>query len=289
MTLLSSSRLQDLTCRVLSNQDCGHGLKILRLQALESFAENFSCQPGQFVMLDLPLAEFNFRRPFSVLAVHPDGSFDVYYKIVGKGTRLIADLQPGDTLQSLGPLGVGFTPPVQPETALYVGGGIGIAPLYMLQNLVQAQGRGHCFYGVRGQAEIGLESELKQVFGEANLHISTDDGSAGFHGNVCQLLEKQPAMVQAAQEAYICGPTRMMEAACKLLHRMNPGLQIQVSLEEHMPCGTGACTGCVVPRADQYLPSKVCVEGPVFDARSIHWHGEWLPASAFCEESPCPL
>ena len=79
----------------------------------------------------------------------------------------------------------------------------------------------------------------------------------------------------------------MMQATAELLARVNPNLTIQVSLEEHMPCGTGACTGCVIPRADQYLPSKVCVEGPVFNAKSINWYGELLPLSAFCEESPC--
>jgi dihydroorotate dehydrogenase electron transfer subunit len=237
-------------------------------------------------MLDMPDRRFLFRRPFSVLDTPDSHTLDIYYKRVGTGTGMMWDLQSGDALQCLGPLGNSFTPPTAPETALYIGGGIGIAPLYLMGKSLSSAG--HCFYGVRGEAEIGLADELNAVFGQ-NLHIATDNGSAGFHGNACQLLEQHQSTILAAREAYICGPTRMMQASAELLARINPQLNIQVSLEEHMPCGTGACTGCVIPRTDQYLPSKVCVEGPVFNAKSIQWSGELLPLSAFCEESPCPL
>lgn len=279
---IPSTRIHDHACRVVFNQECGTGLKLLRLKSDTPFA----CQPGQFVMLDLPDSKFYFRRPFSVLDTPDNHTLDIYYKRVGTGTTLMWDLQPNDPIQCLGPLGIGFTAPTSPETALYIGGGIGIAPLYLMGKSLPAAG--HCFYGVRSEAEIGLADELQNVFGK-NLHIATDNGSYGFHGNVCQLLEQHLATILAAKEAYICGPTRMMQATADLLARINPELHIQVSLEEHMPCGTGACTGCVIPRADQYLPSKVCVEGPVFNAKSINWHGELLPLSAFCEESPCPL
>jgi dihydroorotate dehydrogenase electron transfer subunit len=287
--LPTPSKIQDMTCEVVHNRECGNGLKMMRLRPLaaDGKAASFECQPGQFIMLDLPVSEFHFRRPFSVLATYNRCDLDIYYKIVGKGTRLMQELIPGDCIQCLGPLGIGFSEPTQPETALYIGGGIGIAPLYLLQRSIKTPG--HCFYGVREQEDVGLEFELKDVFGEKNLYIATDDGSYGFHGNVCALLEQHSDKILAAQEAYICGPTRMMEAAANLLYQINPQLRVQVSLEEHMPCGTGACTGCVVPRSDQYLPSKVCVEGPVFDARSIQWDGALLPMSAFCEESPCPL
>ncbi len=237
-------------------------------------------------MLDLPVSRFHFRRPFSVLATHADGSFDLYYKIVGEGTRMMADFEPGLEVKCLGPLGIGFSAPGAPDTALYVGGGIGIAPLAFLGRVLTAGG--HCFYGVRSQAEIGLESELRDSFGD-NLHIATDDGSFGTAGNVCDLLKQHPEKIKNAQEAYICGPTRMMEASVKLLYSVNPNLRIQVSLEEHMPCGTGACTGCVVERADQTLPSKVCVEGPVFEAQSIRWQSDVLLNNSSCEEPSCPL
>lgn len=287
--MTSPTPIQDLPCEVVHNREVGHGLKIMRLRPLsfDGSQAKFNCVPGQFVMLDLPVSDFHFRRPFSVLATYHGKDMDIYYKVVGKGTRMMQVLEAGDRINCLGPLGMGFTEPENPESTLYIGGGIGIAPLYFLQRRVKK--RGHCFYGVRGEREIGLLHELNDAFGERNVHISTDEGSYGFHGNVCGLLEQQTDRIAAAREAYICGPTRMMEAAANLLYRINPDIKVQVSLEEHMPCGTGACTGCVVPRTDQYLPSKVCLEGPVFDARSINWSGDLLPMSSFCEESPCPL
>lgn len=279
------TKIQDHRCRVVLNRECGNGLKLLRLQVIGD-SDGFACQPGQFVMLDLPEQRFHFRRPFSVMDTPSPDTFDLYYKRVGTGTALMWDFQPGNIIHCLGPLGIGFSQPEEPGSALYIGGGIGIAPLYFrAKNLPAA---GHCFYGVRSDAEIGLKSELQTIFGD-NLHIATDNGSYGFHGNVCQLLAQHETTVLNASDAYICGPMRMMEATVALLYQMNPAIRVQVSLEEHMPCGTGACTGCVIPRADQYLPSKVCVEGPVFDARAIQWDGTLQPLSAFCEESPCPL
>lgn len=285
MTTLS--KLHDWTCTVVFNQDCGHALKRMRLKPTAPKSA-FTCAPGQFVMLDLPLESFHFRRPFSILSVQPDGTFDLYYKRVGKGTQLMWDLQEGATVQVLGPLGNRFSTIENSENSILIGGGIGIAPLVCLaeENRQAGQAAGHCFYGVRSQAEVGLESELKTLFG-TQYHLATDDGSAGHHGNVCDLLMTQSALVQKAEMAYVCGPTRMMEAVVQLLNQINPELAIQVSLEEHMPCGTGACTGCVVQRTTQALPSKVCVEGPVFDARSILWQS--TQSEATCGEgSACP-
>jgi dihydroorotate dehydrogenase electron transfer subunit len=284
--------LRDHACRVVFNRDCGRALKWLRLQVIATPGADatFECLPGQFVMLDLPDARFWFRRPFSVLTTHPPDLFDIYYKVVGAGTHMMAALGPNDPVQCLGPLGVGFMEPRVPETALYIGGGIGIAPLYFSGKRAQQAGR--CFYGIRSHAEIGLADELAAVFGE-KLHIATDDGSYGFHGNVCHLLAQREADVRRAKDAFVCGPTRMMQAASTLLYRLNPDIRVYVSLEERMPCGTGACTGCVIPRTDQFLPSKVCVEGPVFDARSILWPGDapvsCTSADTSDDTSPCEV
>ncbi len=277
---------QDYRCEVVFNQSCGSQLKRLRLKTLSASggAAGFACQPGQFVMVDLPEARFMFRRPFSVLQTLNGREFDLYYKVVGEGTRMMAAWEPGLQTRVLGPLGNRFAPPSQPGSALYIGGGIGIAPLFFLGKTTQKPG--HCLYGIRTAGELGLHDELKALFGD-RLHVSTDDGSAGFHGNVCQLLEARPELAQGAQEAYVCGPTPMMAAVARLLPQLNPAMRVQVSLEEHMPCGTGACTGCVVPRADQLLPSKVCVEGPVFDARCIAWPGESRQPACW-EASACP-
>jgi len=287
-----SSTLADHPCRVVSHRSVGEALKLL---VLETQKEAFHCAPGQFVMLDLSCAAKNthlrhkkyepflFRRPFSVLATREKTVFEIYYKIVGLGTRMMAEWKKGDAVLSLGPLGKAFTPPKHPETALLIGGGIGIAPLYFLAKLLKqaaqqqaVQPAPACFYGVRSRQDIGLQKQLFDVFGRRNVFISTDNGSHGTAGTVCDLLEKYLDKVNAAQEAYICGPTPMMKAVVSQLKAINPAISIEVSLEEHMPCGTGACTGCVIGRTDQTLPSKICVEGPVFKAEQILWPEEGL-------------
>ncbi len=264
--------LKDHTCQVMANQNVGNQLYILTLKTNDP--DGFYCRAGQFVMIDMPTPVFYFRRPMSVLAVHDDGRFDVFYKVHGQGTQIMAQWQPGIEIQVLGPLGNTFTPPTEPETALLIGGGIGIAPLYMLGQEIKNRTENrtpNCYYGVRSHQEVGLKDSLEAQFGSKCLHLSSDDGSVGFHGNVGDLLKQNRERVQAAKEAYICGPTVMMEACFQLLREMNPAIRVEVSLEERMPCGTGACTGCVVFRSDQPLPSKVCVEGPVFDATTLIW------------------
>ncbi len=285
-----AQKLSDQACRVIKHQTVGNHLKLLTLKPINS---GFTCFPGQFVMLDLPTDVFYLRRPMSVLKVHPDGTFDIYYKIHGVGTTLLAALQVGDNINVLGPLGKMFTKPQSPETALLIGGGIGIAPIaFWGQQLQESTGSaGQCIYGVRSKDELGIETELKATFGQ-QLHLSTDDGSGGFHGNVCQLLQTKPKLVTQAKEAYICGPTPMMKATCVLLKTLNPAIRIEVSLEEMMPCGTGACSGCVIFRRDQLLPSKTCVEGPVFNVDSIYWPGDEQlkeeQTSADAGASSCP-
>ncbi len=265
--------LLDYHCHVLDHRTVGNRLKLLTLRPVYAPGDpEFHCEAGQFVMIDLPTPVFHFRRPMSVLTTYESGVFEIFYKIHGRGTAMMAELQPGDELNVLGPLGNTFSLPADPDSALLVGGGIGIAPLYFLGKALKESGQPvpSCYYGVRSQREIGLLEPLTQVFGDC-LHIATDDGSCGTPGNVCHLLNLHESAIRQAKEAYICGPTVMMKAASTLLKTLNPAIRTEVSLEEHMPCGTGACTGCVVFRTDRLLPSKTCVEGPVFPVESIVW------------------
>jgi dihydroorotate dehydrogenase electron transfer subunit len=261
----------DYRCQVMSHRLCGNGLYVLNLRpVLGPAIPRFECEPGQFVMVDLPDPRFLFRRPFSVLSTYSDGSFDLLYKVVGFGTHVLSHLQPDDELTVLGPLGVGF-PPVTTETTLLIGGGIGIAPMYFAGK-VAPKTKTYCFYGVRNEKDIGLQAELQMVFG-ARLQVATDDGSQGFKGHVGQLLAAHADVVQQAQAAYVCGPTPMMQAVTRQLVQMQPAMRVYVSLEEHMPCGIGACTGCVVARTGGRLPAKTCIEGPVLLATDIDWEG----------------
>jgi dihydroorotate dehydrogenase electron transfer subunit len=282
--------LADHRCRITDHIPCGNGLMLM---TLETQGTSFTCIPGQFVMFDLPTHQFFFRRPFSVLDVLENHCFQLYYKISGQGTEMMSKLSIGSEVNVLGPLGVGFptdTPEISKKTLL-IGGGIGIVPLYfwakqslkdsfMVPNSLTSDpltrlSKPHqdisCFYGVRSASEIGLKQELESLFASQKLYISTDDGSFGEPGNVMSALQRQNDLVRNAEQAFVCGPMRMMEAVKTYLKSVSPQMNVYVSLEEHMPCGTGSCTGCVVERTDGKLPSKSCIDGPVFLSDLIHW------------------
>jgi dihydroorotate dehydrogenase electron transfer subunit len=265
--------LQDVACQIISHRQCGTDLYVLDLQPLQPvwFA------PGQFVMLAMPSDRFMFRRPFSVMSQDPDtGAFALYYKAVGLGTRLmVAHWSIGQMVQVLAPLGNGFIPTTEPT--LLIGGGIGIAPMVFAG---QASPNTFCVFGARHKQELGVLPELTQVFGSDRLAVATDDGSHGFAGHVGQLLATLPHQVAQARHAFVCGPTPMMRAVSQQLRQANPALTVWVSLEEHMPCGIGACTGCVVARTQQRLPVKTCIDGPVLNADDVDWAGTCWPAAS---------
>lgn len=275
--------VKDFRCQVVSNKQVGHHLNLMWLKPIDDHHGEadpvFSCAPGQFVMMELPTDGFYFRRPMSVYATQPDGTFAIFYKIHGLGTELFASMEQGDELNVLGPLGNTFTLPNDLnhiEHMLLVGGGIGIAPMVALGEWLKAKGykTPRCVYGVRGKAEVSIAEQMDATFGAERWALATDDGSAGFVGNVCQLLESKPDWIMEASQAAVCGPFGMMRAVTTLLKSKRPDLPIEASLEERMPCGTGACTGCVVGRCDQLMPSKTCMEGPIFNTDVLIWPGE---------------
>jgi dihydroorotate dehydrogenase electron transfer subunit len=275
------SALLDQPCVVVQHTMVGPGLFVLVLHpTVTTFTTIFSpvieriaITPGQFVMLDLPTKTFYFRRPFSVMDVTPEGDLVIYYKVVGDGTQQMANLQLGDCVTVLGPLGNGFLPVTQLGNLLLVGGGIGIAPMaFMGQCQSVGHNQPHCVYGVRGVADLGVEKILLSIFDAEHLHITTEDGSAGLNGRVTDWLQQNQSVVKHCNSVLVCGPTPMMKAVVACVGAINPTATCYVSLEERMPCGTGACSGCVVSRSDQLLPSKTCTDGPVFLAQSIVWH-----------------
>jgi dihydroorotate dehydrogenase electron transfer subunit len=132
------------------------------------------------------------------------------------------------------------------------------------------------FYGARSAHDLGIRELIVRIPGmEDNLILATDDGTLGEHGNICQAIEGHIGRIGHYKTALVCGPTRMMEATTHLLNRLLQEMTVLVSLENRMPCGTGACSGCVVGRIDAngkpLLPTKVCVEGPVFNGRELIW------------------
>jgi len=220
-------------------------------------------RPGQFYMLaaaerwgggedERPF----LPRAFSVLRV-ADGRLQFMLEAVGPGTTRLCELQPGDGLWVTGPLGLGFSPPADGRRALLCGGGVGTAPLAIWQDELLAAGRpAPALLGFRDGAHAAGAALL------ANPRVATDDGSAGHHGLVTDLLvEELDADPHAT--VYSCGPPPMLEAVRALCAAR--AVPAQLALEAGMACGFGACFGCVVPTRDgAYL--RLCVDGPVLDA-----------------------
>ena len=222
-------------------------------------AEGPAPQPGQFYMLaaserwgggadERPY----LPRAFSVLRHHEDGTLDFLLEDVGPGTRRLCELRAGDGLWLLGPLGLGFRAPEPDRRPLLVGGGVGIAPLAIWQDVIGAP------------ALLGFRDAL-HAEGAALLRgarVATDDGSVGYHGLVTELLteELDPTLV-----VYACGPPPMLEAVRALCEAED--VPAQLALESGMACGFGACFGCVVPTRGGYV--RLCVDGPVLDAADL--------------------
>jgi NAD(P)H-flavin reductase len=212
-------------------------------------------------------------RAFSI-ARRSAGESQFLLEDVGPGSRRLCELQAGDQLWTLGPLGRGFIAPSAGRRAVLVGGGVGIAPLAILQDALAAAG------GEAAETTVLLGfRDASRAEGAALLagaHVATDDGSAGHHGLVTDLLEaeirRQPDMV-----VYACGPAGMLEGVRALCERADTPAQL--ALEAHMACGFGACFGCVVPRrGGGYL--RVCVDGPVIDAGALERVDEHAGAPA---------
>lgn len=224
-------------------------------------------QAGQFVNL-LPDGEFTLRRPISICGIDKAaGTLRIVFEVRGKGTAALAKLRAGDTVNMLAPLGHGFTLPSPDSRVMLLGGGIGTPPMLPLAEYF---GR-HAVVisGFRNAEAVILQADFAAT--GAKTILCTDDGSAGLHGLVTvplaeEIAAEKPALICA------CGPLPMLKAAAAIAHEQ--GIPCQVSLEERMGCGIGACLVCACRTkdengAEQY--THVCKNGPVFDSREVIW------------------
>ena len=231
--------------------------------------------PGEFIEIKIadsytPL----LRRPFSLHRVR-DNKIEILYQVVGKGSEILSQKKAGEYLDVIGPLGSGFTYQAasrKPQAAILVAGGIGVAPLIFLaeklaeRRTLNSELRTIVLIGAKTKNEVLCEKEFKKL-GYA-VKISTDDGSRGFKGYVSELLDKElSTMNHGLSTIYACGPRLMLKEISAISKQYK--IPAQVSLEEHMACGTGACLGCVVKTKNGF--QRVCKEGPVFDAQEIIW------------------
>ena len=213
--------------------------------------------PGQFV--ELSLEGFFLRRPISVCN-YDEGTLTLIYKVVGKGTAQMANLTQGTKLSALTGLGNGFNDSVECSSALLIGGGVGVPPLYRLARNLIAQGkRVTVVLGFNTASEVFYQSEFEAL--GAKVIIATADGSAGCKGFVTDAIAQNNI---EAEYFYSCGPLPMLRALTTALDI--PG---EISLEERMGCGFGICMGCSIQTASG--PKRVCKEGPVFKKEEILW------------------
>lgn len=222
--------------------------------------------PGQFVEVRIDgVPEVFLRRPISVNFVDRErNELWLLVAVVGEGTRQMAQLQAGDVVNIVGPLGNGFSLPAGEAagTVLLVGGGVGVAPLLYQGAMLKAAGVKPVFLlGARSAKDLLMLDEFRK-YGE--VFVTTEDGSEGERGFVTQhsvLQKRQFDLIQS------CGPTPMMKAVARFAWQQ--GIECEASLENMMACGLGACLCCVEKTTEGNL--CVCKDGPVFNIKKLLW------------------
>lgn len=219
--------------------------------------------PGQFVHIRVndTLNPF-FRRPFSIYRAKRN--IEILYEVVGEGTRMLSLKKKGETVDLIGPLGKGFSfPSKKIKQVVMIGGGVGVAPFLALSDeLKKTKCEQILLYGGRTKDHVFNMKEYKA--NGCKVSITTDDGSVGVKGRVSKLYSK----INTDPEStfiYTCGPKPMMASVKEFAEKY--GMDGQVSCEEVMACGVGACKGCSTKTSSGY--KTVCREGPVFNMKEI--------------------
>lgn len=222
-------------------------------------------RPGQFVMVRCgDGAEPLLRRPFSIHGTDSRGGVALLFETVGQGTAWLAGRAAGDPVDLIGPLGNGFRIAPGCREVLLVAGGVGIAPLaYLAEAALEAGRKVSLLQGARTASVLYPRHRLAPG---AAVACVTDDGSSGSRGVVTDFLEEYAAR---ADQVFACGPTGMYRTMARL--ECLTGKPVQLSLEEKMACGLGACLGCMVQTRSG--PKQVCHDGPVFEMGDIIWQG----------------
>ncbi len=210
--------------------------------------------PGQFV--NIKLDGLYLRRPISVCDKDAD-TVTIIYKAVGKGTELMSTFKCGKTLEVLTGLGNGYDTSVSGQNPVLLGGGVGVPPLYMLAKKLIKEGKQvSVILGFNTKQEVFYEQEFKAL--GCNVTVTTVDGSYGTKGFVTDALDQDNSYF------YTCGPEPMLKAIYKATKTSG-----QLSFEERMGCGFGACMGCSCKTLTGY--KRICKDGPVMLKEEILW------------------
>jgi dihydroorotate dehydrogenase electron transfer subunit len=215
----------------------------------------------------VPRSDPLLPRPMAVYRTRAiDGGIEILFKVHGRGTALLADLEPGDRVGVVGPLGTPFPDPAPGTRAVIAAGGTGIASVYEFAAGLHARGVSvRVLLGARSAGDLMGEADF--AASGIDLAVATEDGTRGTRGLVTDLLADalsgaSPAVV------YACGPTPMMAATARIAAQRS--LSCWVSLENPMACGFGVCLGCAAPLRDGGF-ALVCRDGPVLPAHAVAW------------------
>ena len=272
-------------CQVLAHYQFEADQYIITLESKE-IAD--STRPGQFVHLSVS-GMLAMRRPISVMSVDTDnGTFDLLYKIVGEGTKQLADRKIGDVLSVIGPIGNGFEL-TDRKIPLLIGGGVGMPPMIAIAQKIKDNAYYNPYVILGSEVPFPFEASQSSLngFNSSKFYTmplleewrvpcglaSLQDYEGVYKGYVTDLAREYLDSLSSNDlkevEIFTCGPNPMLEAVSKLSNDYN--LPCQASLEEYMACAVGGCAGCVVEVATENGPAmkRVCVDGPVFDAKTV--------------------
>lgn len=249
---------------VVENISLNKDYFLLIAKSPEAMPEMF---PGQFVEVRVENSQTTFlRRPFSINDVDYDKNLMyILVQIVGDGSRKLSELRAGDKLDMVYPLGNSFTMPESDDKeVLLIGGGVGLAPMLFLGKEISK-------LGLRPKFLIGARSsegllELDEFAKYGDIYLTTEDGSAGEKGYVTQHSVLFDPTIKF-DKIYTCGPDPMMKAVAA--HATKKTIWCEVSLENMMGCGFGACLCCVTETISGH--KCVCTEGPVFNIKTLTW------------------
>ena len=256
--------MQEISAKVLSCEPLCAGLTRIVLHAPEIASQ---AQAGQFIHMLVPDGAHVLRRPISLMAFdRAAGTLTLAIQPKGRGTQILCAMKPGDGVRCLGPLGTGFDSSGA-GSIYFVGGGVGVAPICCAMDSFATSGS-RAFFGFRGR-----EYAYGMTQAPCAVTAVSDDGTLGERALVTKPLlsaieERRPDLIMA------CGPAPMLVAVQQIA--LERGIPCQLSLEERMGCGIGACLGCNVKavRPDgSWHYKRVCKDGPVFDAKEVDLRG----------------
>lgn len=245
-------------CKLISKKEIANGIFDYTIES-DTIASETKC--GQFLHIDCGESTF-LRRPISICDAE-NGKVRFIFEVKGKGTAELSKYNEGDFINVMGPLGHGFEISDSIKNPVIIGGGIGVFPLYKLAKTIK---NADVFLGFRSKDRVVMEDEFEK---NANtVIVGTDDGSYGYNGYIASAME-QYLKSHNCDMIYCCGPKPMLKAVKEIAE--SRGILCQLSLEQRMGCGIGACLVCVCETNNEGMDKykRVCQSGPVFYSTEV--------------------